>query len=90
MTDLLSNPSVDAARRCGIRVDKMETIIDVVCKDLYHEVAPESFSKLSPREVKEEMFMMGDFEIDKALGGGIRTGMVWEICGERSGQLSVS
>lgn len=33
--------------------------------------------------VEDEKFTTGDVVLDKALGGGIRTGMVWEVVGER-------
>jgi len=32
----------------------------------------------------EEEFTTGDSRLDKSLGGGIRTGMIWEVVGERS------
>jgi DNA repair protein RAD57 len=31
----------------------------------------------------EEKFTTGDPELDSMLGGGIRTGMLWEVVGER-------
>lgn len=31
----------------------------------------------------DELFSTGDTTLDQALGGGIRTGMLWEIVGER-------
>ena len=32
---------------------------------------------------EDEYFTTGDVVLDRALGGGIRTGMVWEVVGER-------
>ena len=57
----------------------MEAIYNLVCKELYQEPRP-------LREVKgigEESFTTGDEVVDNVLGGGIRTGMVWELCGEK-------
>ena len=34
-------------------------------------------------EPLDEIFSTGDYILDQALGGGIRTGMLWEIVGER-------
>lgn len=34
-----------------------------------------------------EIFTSGDKDLDNALAGGIGTGMVWEIAGERCAEL---
>jgi DNA repair protein RAD57 len=34
-------------------------------------------------EPLDDIFSTGDTTLDQALGGGIRTGMLWEIVGER-------
>lgn len=55
-------------------------IIDTVCS----ESAPPRIRRLE--EVKHEgaeTCTTGDPHLDSALGGGIRTGMVWEVAGER-------
>ena len=57
----------------------MEQLIDLVCQELYQ----------SPRTIRavdrigEEIFTTGERYLDEALGGGLRTGMVWEIAGEK-------
>lgn len=38
---------------------------------------------LDADEVPDAVFTTGDETLDEALGGGFRTGMVWEVCGER-------
>ena len=35
------------------------------------------------------IFTTGDNALDAALGGGIRTGMVWEVVGERLALMSL-
>lgn len=57
----------------------VQSIIDAVCTEHIRE----------PRYLKnlelegDESFTTGDLGLDGALGGGIRTGMIWEIVGER-------
>ena len=57
----------------------MDVIVGIVCKELYQPPSP-------LREVANlgtEAFTTGDDFVDKVLGGGLRTGMLWEICGEK-------
>lgn len=57
----------------------MEYLIDSVCQELFQ----------SPRTIRavdrigDETFTTGEQHLDEALGGGVRTGMVWEIAGEK-------
>jgi DNA repair protein RAD57 len=57
--------------------------MDSVCKERCKPV------RLLEHVVQEgnEVFTTGDSQLDNALGGGIRTGMVWEIVGERYVQI---
>ena len=57
--------------------------MDSVCKERCKPV------RLLEHVVQEgnEVFTTGDSQLDHALGGGIRTGMVWEIAGERYVQI---
>ncbi|KAI1787943.1 P-loop containing nucleoside triphosphate hydrolase protein [Ganoderma leucocontextum] len=63
-----------------MKTDEMERLIDSVCQELYQ----------SPRTIREvyrlgeEVFTTGEPYMDEALGGGIRTGMLWEIAGEKN------
>ena len=56
-----------------------QNIITIVCKQ--HARQPRS---LADAEIEsDEIFTTGNDELDDALGGGIRTGMMWEIVGQR-------
>lgn len=57
-----------------------QTIIDIVCKKRCKE--PRSLVDEEPLD-NATLFTTGDKELDEALGGGIRTGMVWEVAGQR-------
>jgi hypothetical protein len=59
-----------------------QNIIDLVCKAHAHE--PRSVANI---EQDLEIFTTGDAALDSALGGGIRTGMLWEVVGQRYGPL---
>ncbi|OBZ75189.1 DNA repair protein XRCC3 [Grifola frondosa] len=76
--DLLLKAPANLAKSCRIHVKEVENITDLVCKELAQE--PRLLADVS-RE-GEEKFTTGDPALDEALGGGIRTGMVWEIAGE--------
>lgn len=59
---------------------EIQNIIDIVCKERIHD--PQSLAGGGvPRD--GESFTTGDIDLDSALGGGVRTGMVWEIVGQR-------
>ncbi|CAK5279544.1 unnamed protein product [Mycena citricolor] len=72
---LLSVP--DLGRRCRISPLEAKAILEVVCLNS----APRAVSLEESSNV-EQMISTGDSQIDTALGGGIRTGMVWEVFGE--------
>lgn len=75
---LLSSPE-DLSRGCKLAPRDMETIIELVCKAHRHTLSTLQDLPLG----KCETFTTGDMELDKLLGGGVRTGMMWEIVGER-------
>ena len=81
-SDLLLKTPKDAAKKCRIREDKMEVLMDIVCKALYSAVEPRPLNDVVHGE--EECFTTGDIAIDEAFRGGIRVRTVWEICGTRS------
>ena len=62
-----------------MRREVIDHILDIVCGSLAQQ----------PRALKDiqhegdERFTTGDERLDEALGGGIRTGMIWEVVGER-------
>ncbi|KAG7452751.1 P-loop containing nucleoside triphosphate hydrolase protein [Guyanagaster necrorhizus] len=77
--DVLFAPPEELARRCRISPLEAKRIVQILfqedlcgiqsLKELVHE--------------GEEKFTTGDEHLDGALGGGIRTGMLWEVVGER-------
>jgi hypothetical protein len=76
---LLTSPQ-DAARKCRISPIEFKTAIEAVCRGCGN------FQLQYLDDIKsegDELFSTGDPEIDLALGGGIRTGMIWELVGER-------
>ena len=77
--DLLLASPTDIARKSHVADQVVDRILDTVCRALTQQ----------PRSLKDvqhegnEKFTSGDERLDNALGGGIRTGMVWEVVGER-------
>jgi Rad51 len=49
----------------------------------YTVIVPQHIRRLKDVRTEGEEFTTGDPRLDKALGGGIRTGMIWEVAGER-------
>jgi DNA repair protein RAD57 len=74
---ILANPP-DIARALKISLDEINSIVDKVSEEL--EQPPIPLSEAVDFGVK---FTTGDKLLDQALGGGIRTGLLWEFCGER-------
>ena len=60
-------------------MSEAQSIVANICK----EYAKRSLRVESIRDAAAEKLTMGDSVLDKAIGGGIRTGMVWELAGER-------
>ena len=60
-------------------LSEIQRIVQEVCK----EVAQQSHDGTRSLTSRDACFTTGDEILDEALGGGIRTNMVWEICGER-------
>ncbi|KAJ7219052.1 P-loop containing nucleoside triphosphate hydrolase protein, partial [Mycena pura] len=73
---LLVSPQ-DLGRKCRISPLEAKSILDSVCQNN----APQIRSLSSVSE-QESCCTTGDSYLDVALGGGLRTGMVWEIFGE--------
>ncbi|TFK26376.1 P-loop containing nucleoside triphosphate hydrolase protein [Coprinopsis marcescibilis] len=77
--DLLVLPISEVARRCKISAQEAKNIYEA----LLRQCKPISLPTLDDAElVVEDIFSTGDHDLDQALGGGIRTGMLWEIVGE--------
>ena len=82
VTDLLVTSPPELSKRCRLAPFEIKAITELVCQSL----APET------RTLEEWIFDYGDAQgwlttgdpiLDRALGGGIRPGMVWEFAGER-------
>ena len=86
-SDLLIIPLPDLAKRCKISVPDAKAIYD----KLLRECPLTELTLLSQVQGElDEIFTTGDGVLDQALGGGVRTGMVWEICGERCAPILTS
>lgn len=59
-------------------MQEVDNILDCIGKNAFQ---PKSLSEV--HGIGNEAFTSGDEHLDKVLGGGIRTGMLWEIAGER-------
>lgn len=79
LSDLLLSTSSDISRTTRIAPLEVTRILEAACRE--HAVPINKIKDL-PME-GEEKFTTGDAELDSMLGGGIRTGMLWEVVGER-------
>jgi len=79
VTDLVLTPPNEIARKCKISLLEAKGIVDLVCKEISHCVRQLEDAK----HEGDEKCTTGDTNLDDALGGGIRTGMIWEVVGER-------
>jgi DNA repair protein RAD57 len=78
--DLLLVSTQDIAKRCKSSPLEIKRIMDI----LLRATPWPALNRLDSSDgAEDEMFTTGDVVLDKALGGGIRTGMVWEVVGER-------
>ncbi|OAX36414.1 hypothetical protein K503DRAFT_676317, partial [Rhizopogon vinicolor AM-OR11-026] len=78
ISDLLLNSPSDISRTTHIRPQDVTRILKAVCREC---ASPIHKIKDLPLE-GEENITTGDVELDGMLGGGIRTGMLWEVVGE--------
>jgi DNA repair protein RAD57 len=79
LSDLLLSTPSDISRTTRIAPLEVTKILEAACRE---RTAPINKIKDLPPE-GEEKFTTGDPELDGMLGGGIRTGMLWEVVGER-------
>ncbi|TCD66472.1 hypothetical protein EIP91_001352 [Steccherinum ochraceum] len=78
VSDLLLTPPPELAKKCRLAVHDIQSLVDAVC-----EVLASAPLRLDDEALQEaEFFTTGDQALDEVLGGGIRTGMLWEIVGE--------
>ncbi|KAJ6513911.1 P-loop containing nucleoside triphosphate hydrolase protein [Mycena vitilis] len=74
---LLVSPQ-DLGRRCRIAPLEAKSILNTICQNN----APQIRSLADADEDQEQVCSTGDNYLDAALGGGLRTGMVWEVFGQ--------
>jgi DNA repair protein RAD57 len=78
VTDLLLASIPDIAKKCKASPIQLRQIFDKVL----NAVPLLKYDALDTLP-DDEIFTTGDATLDNALGGGIRTGMLWEVAGER-------
>ncbi|KAJ7489940.1 P-loop containing nucleoside triphosphate hydrolase protein, partial [Mycena galericulata] len=74
---LLVSPQ-DLGRRCRISPLEAKAILNTICD----ENSPQIRSLAAVPDDQENICSTGDSYLDAALGGGLRTGMVWEVFGQ--------
>ena len=80
IANVLLTGSSEISRACRIPPQEANKIIATICQERIQPLR--SLGELLAEE-HDEMFTTGDSELDSVLGGGVRTGMVWEAVGER-------
>lgn len=73
-------PLQDVTRKCRISVSEVRAIVESLCDSEPTVFLPRRLDNI---DRGEERCTTGDTYLDEALGGGIRTGMIWEVFGER-------
>ncbi|TDL27207.1 hypothetical protein BD410DRAFT_704989, partial [Rickenella mellea] len=69
----------DVAKQLRLSLSDTQKIVGDVCNEL--SPAPRDLEEYMAE--KQSKFTTGDAALDTMLGGGIQTGMVWELVGER-------
>lgn len=72
-------PPSELAKKLKTSVSDVQSIVEKACIEI-------SSGYLVPKKLSVDgpsTFTTGDIFLDQALGGGIRTGMIWELAGER-------
>ncbi|KAJ7752094.1 P-loop containing nucleoside triphosphate hydrolase protein [Mycena metata] len=78
VADLLLVSPQDIGRRCRISPLEAKSIFTVVCQNNPPQIRPLA----DIVDEQEQICSTGDSYLDAALGGGVRTGMVWEVFGQ--------
>ena len=79
LSDLLLSTPTEISLATGICEKVVIGIFEAACRECASPI--DKVKDLPPEG--EEKFTTGDAELDGMLGGGIRTGMLWEVVGER-------
>ena len=72
-------PPHEIAKRLRTSLSEAHAIVAAI----YKEIAKNSLKIVKISECPDEKFTTGDSVLDRVTGGGIRTGMIWEVVGER-------
>jgi DNA repair protein RAD57 len=80
LADLFANNPSEISKKCRLSPSDINTIIDLWCKQI--TIVPRTLEEVL-KAGADQGFTTGDEIIDRVLGGGIRTGSVWEFVGER-------
>ena len=75
--DIFLSMPQDIAKKCRVTVREANEMLDMASSAITK--VPRRLSDIA---IEPNCFTTGDETLDKILGGGIRTGMVWEIVGE--------
>jgi DNA repair protein RAD57 len=78
ITDLLVYSPNDIAKRCKMPISDIMNTVNTASKNQEHYYL--CLDNFTP---EDDVFTTGDSLLDDILGGGIKTGMVWEVAGER-------
>lgn len=78
ISDLVLLTTTDVGKRCKLKPRDAESIVTAVYNSI--QLVPQTLD--DPLIRKDEVFTTGDETLDVALGGGVRTGMLWEVVGQ--------
>ncbi|KAH7930902.1 P-loop containing nucleoside triphosphate hydrolase protein [Leucogyrophana mollusca] len=78
VSDLLLATSSDISRNCRLPPQEASRIVDLISRECARPL--HLMSEILNQG--QEKFTTGDAELDGVIGGGIRTGMIWEVVGE--------
>ncbi|KIJ69524.1 hypothetical protein HYDPIDRAFT_124118 [Hydnomerulius pinastri MD-312] len=79
ISDVLLATASDISRACRIAPQEVNKIISLICRE--RAQPPRPLREFLAEEPSEKI-TTGDVELDSLIGGGIKTGMVWEVVGE--------
>lgn len=86
VADIVLTPPQDLAKRCRVSSSEISQLIRDICQNQGSlQFTFRTFEHTTEDDPKT--LTLGDVILDAALGGGLRTGMIWEIVGERYGCL---
>ena len=72
----------ELSKRCKLPPFEIKAITELVCQSFVPETRTLE-EWVSYHGDAQGLLTTGDVTLNRALGGGIRTGMVWEFVGER-------